>query len=65
MCDKREGQGVFTWPDGRKYEGGWLEGRQHGIAHYTKNNGKVKKGIWENGKRQGAWLSAEAPDKAN
>ena len=24
--DKREGHGVYKWPDGRYYEGGWLKG---------------------------------------
>ena len=47
---------MFEWPDGRKYEGGWLEGKQHGRATYTNNKGVVKAGIWENGKRK-RWIS--------
>ena len=46
-------------PDGRKYDGGWLEGKQHGQANYTNKDNVVKVGIWENGKRQ-RWLSNEA-----
>jgi len=25
--DKKEGEGTFTWPDGRKYVGGWKDGK--------------------------------------
>jgi hypothetical protein len=25
--DKKEGNGIFYWPDGRKYEGGWKNGK--------------------------------------
>ena len=38
-------------PDGRKYEGGWLDGKQHGKATYTNAQKKVRVGIWQNGKR--------------
>jgi len=54
--DKKEGQGIFYWPDGRKYEGGWKNGKQHGIGTYTSAGGKTKQGEWDEGKRK-AWLS--------
>ena len=25
--DKKHGYGVFIWPDGRKYEGQWQDGK--------------------------------------
>lgn len=33
------GQGVYTWPDGRKYEGAWEENKMHGQGTYTDING--------------------------
>ena len=42
----KEGQGVFTWSDGRQYEGGWLGGKQHGEGVIRGLNG-VRRGIWE------------------
>ena len=38
-------------PDGRRYEGGWLDGKQHGKSTYINAKGVVKVGIWEHGKR--------------
>jgi len=54
---KKEGQGRFFWPDGRKYEGGWRNGKQHGIGTYTSASGKTKQGEWQEGKRL-HWLSS-------
>lgn len=31
-----EGVGRFTWADGRKYTGGYKEGKPHGIGRMTK-----------------------------
>ena len=42
--DKKEGHGTFHWPDGRKYEGQWENGKQHGVGIYTTSSGKTKKG---------------------
>ena len=59
--------GVFSWNDGRKYDGQWLNGKQHGkgiffciinkftkkfiLGDYTTANGKIQKGEWKDGKR--------------
>ena len=48
--DKKEGFGIFTWPDGRKYIGNWKEGVQEGEGDYIFSSGVMKKGIWSNGK---------------
>ena len=32
VADMKDGHGVFTWPDGRKYDGQWSKGKQHGRA---------------------------------
>ena len=55
MDDKKEGQGVFYWPDGRKYDGQWLNGKQDGVGVYSTANGKSRKGEWKDGKRI-AWV---------
>ena len=49
--DKKHGHGVYTWADGRKYDGMWENGKQHGEGVYYDINGIAKRGIWENGKR--------------
>lgn len=49
MEDEFEGEGVFSWPDGRRYEGAWLKGKMHGTGKYTTEKGKVRKGQWFNG----------------
>jgi hypothetical protein len=43
-------------PDGRKYDGEWKNGKQHGIGVYQSASGKTKKGEWADGKRV-AWLN--------
>jgi len=49
-------------PDGRQYEGGWLQGKQHGTAKYTNATGKVRIGIWDRGKRL-KWLEETTPEE--
>ena len=41
--------------DGRKYEGSWLNGKQHGKGVFTKASGEQKEGEWFEGKRT-QWL---------
>ena len=43
-------------PDGRKYEGEWKNGKQHGVGVYTSSSGKSKKGEWSEGIRL-AWIN--------
>ena len=38
-------------PDGRKYEGTWLKGKQHGKGLYTNKNGMTVESEWNQGKR--------------
>ena len=51
MNDKKEGHGIYEWPDGRKYDGTWADGKQHGVGTYIKADGTNKKGNWVFGKR--------------
>lgn len=43
------GEGEYTWPDGKKYTGGWRNGKMHGDGKMKVKN-KTIKGTWENGK---------------
>ena len=36
----------MTWPDGRRYEGEWKEGKMHGEGVMT----TVVHGVWKDGK---------------
>ena len=40
---------MFTWADGRKYEGTWVNGRKNGNFTYTHTDGAIYTGVWENG----------------
>jgi len=54
--DKKHGYGIYTWADGiRKYEGFWESGKMHGLGRYLNEEGEIKFGRWEDGKRT-AWI---------
>ena len=38
-------------PDGKKYVGQWLNGKQHGKGAYTNIKGETKECEWKEGKR--------------
>jgi hypothetical protein len=38
-------------PDGRKYDGDWFDGKQHGIGRYTDINGKTIEAEWNMGRK--------------
>jgi hypothetical protein len=47
------GEGVFVWPDGRKYEGGYVDDQKEGHGIFTWPDGKLYKGSWVAGKQHG------------
>lgn len=47
------GQGIFTWPDGRRYEGEYSGDKKQGFGIYTWQNGRQYAGQWENGQQHG------------
>lgn len=49
---------MFIWPDGRKYDGGWLDGKQHGFGKYYSSSGEIKYGEWKDGKRV-KWITED------
>ena len=48
-----DGKGVFSWPDGRKYEGEYLENRKHGYGEFQWPDGSCYKGYWRDDKQHG------------
>ena len=38
------------WPDGKAYQGEWMDGLQSGLGMYRDKEGKWRKGTWEKGK---------------
>lgn len=44
------GKGVFTWPDGRKYEGDFYKDKKHGIGVLTYKDGSKYHGEWKDGR---------------
>lgn len=53
--DNRHGFGIYTWPDGKSYEGFWKNNLMHGEGKMNFTNGKSRKGKWRKGKRV-EWL---------
>jgi hypothetical protein len=35
------GYGIYTWPDGRKYEGEYLKDKKQGFGKYTWADGRL------------------------
>ena len=48
-----DGKGIFTWPDGRRFEGEYKEDKKEGYGELEWNKGKKYKGNWKNGKQHG------------
>ena len=48
-----DGQGTYTFPDGRKYVGEWKNGKYHGQGTYTFPNGKKYIGEFKDDKMHG------------
>ena len=51
--DKYDGQGVFTRPNGDKYEGQWKEGKRHGKGTCTYVDGTIESGFFVKDKFKG------------
>ena len=50
--DKMHGFGIYTWPDGTRYEGGWWEGKMHGMSKLIDPQGVEKREIWVKGEKK-------------
>lgn len=47
------GKGVYTWKDGRKYDGDYQFDKKHGYGVYTWADGRRYEGNWAYGKQHG------------
>lgn len=47
------GEGIYTWADGRRYEGQYEMDKKHGFGVYQWADGRVYEGNWYNGKQHG------------
>ena len=48
-----DGFGIYTWQDGRKYEGQYKKDKKHGNGVYTWADGRKYDGEWQNGRQHG------------
>jgi hypothetical protein len=48
-----EGMGVYTWQDGRRYEGEYKDDKKHGYGIYTWADLRQYQGAWFRGKQHG------------
>jgi len=48
--NKMEGSGIFTWPDGRKYDGEYIDDKKEGNGIFYWPDGRKYEGGWKNGK---------------
>lgn len=57
--------GLYTWQDGRMYEGFYKDDKKHGYGVYTWSDQKKYAGWWFNGKQHGlgVFLSKEGQKK--
>lgn len=44
------GQGIFTWADGRMYQGEYYDDKKQGYGVFTWPDGRKYEGQWLNGK---------------
>jgi len=46
MNNKMEGSGTFTWPDGRRYEGDYVDDKKEGHGVFFWPDGRKYEGGW-------------------
>ena len=54
------GEGVYTWQDGRKYEGSYAQNKKNGTGVYTYSDGSKYQGEWQDGVQSGAGAMIDA-----
>merc|ERR1712185_388796 len=58
----KDGEGVFEYPDGSKYQGNWRHDKRHGDGVYWYPNGDIYSGEWRFGTKhgRGTFIHAES-----
>ena len=58
----KDGEGVFEYPDGGKYQGNWRHDKRHGDGVYWYPNGDIYSGEWRFGTKhgRGTFIHAES-----
>lgn len=57
-----DGFGIYSWKDGRQYEGQYKEDKKHGYGIYTWADGRKYEGWWYRGKQHGLGKYTAAED---
>ncbi len=52
--DCENGQGLYIWQNGERYEGDWRNGKFEGRGSYTWADGSKYSGNWQSGRRNGS-----------
>ena len=47
------GRGIYSWRDGRTYDGEYSNDKKNGYGVYRWNDGRQYEGYWMNGKQHG------------
>jgi len=47
------GMGLYTWKDGRRYQGMYIYDKKHGYGIYQWSDGRRYEGQWSQGKQHG------------
>jgi hypothetical protein len=51
---KRDGYGIYKYPNGDMYQGEWLENQPHGKGKYTwAHENRTTEGMWRHGRKHG------------
>jgi hypothetical protein len=51
--NKLHGKGIYTWADGRSYDGAYIDDKKEGFGVYIWPDGRKYEGQWLNGKQHG------------
>lgn len=43
------GKGLFAWPDGKVYNGEYINDKKEGYGEFKWPDGKIYKGAWKDG----------------
>lgn len=59
-----EGEGVYTWKDGRRYQGQYMQNKKNGYGIYIYSDGSRFEGEWLNGQQEGVGFMIDKTGKS-